>query len=339
MELISVIVPIYNVEKYLKQCIDSIIIQTYPELEIILVDDGSPDNCGILCDEYELKDNRIKVIHQDNMGLSGARNTGIYASHGAYLCFIDSDDLVTPDYCQVLYDLLKDNDYDFSVCGTCRFQDGYDPNPVNASLEGNTLESKEFLKEQLNKRSEFGVWNKLYRRSIFSKMKFAVGRLNEDVIWSGDLSINTTKCIEIKSQHYCYRQRSNGIVSNQSQKCSLDFLYAGNYLVKISECYYPEILEECLYYVANYPWSFIDKIYVERSFIENYLFLSCLQKILRNHRKSYKEIKSFSKIQLYRMNVFSISKILYGINAYFRLIRVYYCRIIQKDPYESGHGI
>lgn len=339
MELISVIIPVYKVEKYLRQCVDSILAQTYSELEIILVDDGSPDNCGIICDEYALKDKRIKVIHQENMGLSAARNTGIDASHGDYLCFIDSDDVVTPEYCQVLYDLLKNNDYDFSVCGTCRFEDGFEPLPTMINLENKVWKSNEFLKEQLNKRSEFGVWNKLYRRSVFSKMRFAEGRLNEDVIWSGDLAINTTNCIQTKSQHYCYRQRDNGIVGKQSKKCSLDFLYAGNYLIKISESLYPEILEDCLYYAASYPWTFIDKIYVECSFKENYLFLTYLQKMLRNYRTSYKEMPRFSKIQRYRMNLFSISKILYGINAYLRLIRVYFYRLICKDPYKNGHGI
>ena len=339
MKLISVIIPVYNVEKYLKKCIDSVIAQTYSNLESILVDDGSSDNCGTVCDEYALKDKRISVIHQENMGLSAARNAGINASSGDYLCFIDSDDLVTPEYCQVLYDLLKDNDCDFSVCGTCRFQDGDEPNPIISNLDSEEWNSKAFLKEQLNKRSEFGVWNKLYCREIFSKMRFAEGRLNEDVIWSGDLAINTTKCIETKSQYYLYRQRENGIVGNQLKKGSTDFLYAGSYLIKIAQSLYPDILEDCLYYSINYPWSFIDRIYVQRAFKENDVFLKELQKILRNNWYLYKEIKSFSKTKIHRMRVFSISKILYGVNAYSRLIRVYFFRLINKNPYENEHGI
>ena len=339
MELISVIIPVYKVEKYLRQCIESIISQTYTNLEIILVDDGSPDSCGDICDEYALNDSRIKVIHQENKGLSGARNTGIDASQGDYLCFVDSDDLVTPNYCQVLYDLLKNNEYDFSVCGTYRFEDGDKPEPKTIDSKCKIWKNKEFLKEQINKNSEFGVWNKLYRRSVFSKMRFAEGRLNEDVIWSADLAVNTTNCIETKSQHYCYRQRNSGIVGKQSEKGSVDFLYAGDYLIKTVKYLCPEILDDCLYYTISYPWLFIDKIYVKCKFKENYLFLNYMQEILRKYKNEYKEVHQFPKIQRYRMNIFSRSKILYGINAYIRLARVYFYKLIHRDPYKNGHGI
>lgn len=339
MELISVIIPVYKVEKYLRQCIESIISQTYTNLEIILVDDGSPDSCGDICDEYALNDSRIKVIHQENKGLSGARNTGIDASQGDYLCFVDSDDLVTPNYCQVLYDLLKNNEYDFSVCGTYRFEDGDKPEPKTVDSKCKIWKNKEFLKEQINKNSEFGVWNKLYRRSVFSKMRFAEGRLNEDVIWSADLAINTTNCIETKSQHYCYRQRNDGIVGKQSEKASVDFLYAGDYLIKTVKLLYPEILDDCLYYAISYPWTFIDRIYVRHNFSENYLFLDNLQKMLRRYKGSYEEIQYFSEIQRYRMSVFAKSRVFYGINVYLRLIRMYCYRLINKDPYKNEHWV
>ena len=107
-DLISIIVPIYNVEKYIKKCIDSIINQTYTNLEIILVDDGSPDNCGKICDKYKEKDDRIKVIHKKNGGLSDARNAGIDIATGEYITFIDSDDYVAENYIEVLYNLCKE---------------------------------------------------------------------------------------------------------------------------------------------------------------------------------------------------------------------------------------
>ena len=339
MPKISIIVPVYKVEKYIEQCIESILNQTFKDFELILVDDGSPDKCPEICDKYALKDERIKVIHQKNRGLSAARNTGIDVSSGDYLCFIDSDDLIASEYCQQLYNLLENNDYDFSVCGMYRFRDEYESFPRVFNLESKVWNSNEFLKEQLNRRSEFGACNKLYRRSIFSKIRFVEGRLNEDVIWSGDLSINTMKCIETKSQYYCYRQRSNGIVGKQSKKGSLDFLYASNYLINISQTFHPDMIEDCLYYSLSYTWNFIDKIYVQCSFRDNYLYLVTLQKMLRKYRNLYKEMEQFSKIQKYRMNLFSSSKILYGLNAYLRLIRVYLFRIIHKGPYKNNHGI
>lgn len=339
LDLISVIIPVYNVEKYLKQCIYSIINQTYSNLEIILVDDGSPDNCGVICDEFALKDKRIKVIHQENRGLSGARNSGIDAAKGEYICFVDSDDFVGQDYCKILYELLKDTNYDFSVCGVCRFNDGEDPIITVKNRESTVWENKQFLRQQLDKKSEFGIWNKLYRRNLFNKIRFANGRLNEDVIWSGDLAINTKNCIETKAQQYFYRQRKDGIVGKQSERCSLDFLYAGNYLIEIADKLYPELIEKCLYYTISYAWLFVDRIYVNTTFKQDYLFLKTLQKILKKYEKENKKIQLFEGIQEYRMKIFSHSVLLYGLNAYLRLLRVYCYRIVSQDPYKSGHGI
>lgn len=114
MPEISVIVPVYKVEKYLADCVQSLMEQTFQDIEIILVDDGSPDRCGVLCDKLAEKDSRIRVIHQSNQGLSCARNSGVKAAIGRYICFVDSDDLVAPDYCQVLLELLEKTDYDFA---------------------------------------------------------------------------------------------------------------------------------------------------------------------------------------------------------------------------------
>ena len=116
-DLISVIIPVYNVEKFIDRCINSLINQTYKNLEIILVDDGSPDNCPGLCDDWAKKDNRIKVVHKQNGGLSDARNAGLERSTGDYIMFVDSDDFVDETICEVLLNDLKNNDADFSMCG------------------------------------------------------------------------------------------------------------------------------------------------------------------------------------------------------------------------------
>ena len=115
-QLVSIIVPIYNVEKYIKECIDSIINQTYKNLEIILVDDGSPDCCPKICDEYSKKDKRIKVIHKENGGLSSARNAGLDVAKGEYVSFIDSDDVVDEKFIETLYNLCIENNCDISEC-------------------------------------------------------------------------------------------------------------------------------------------------------------------------------------------------------------------------------
>lgn len=339
MPEISIIVPVYKVEKYINTCVDSLLRQTFRDIEIILVDDGSPDNCPQICDDYKLVDDRIKVLHKINGGLSSARNAGIVIARGKYICFIDSDDYVTEDYCQVLYDLLDGTDYDYSVCGTCRFIDGDVPKPNN-TVDISSHSNFEFLGLQLNKKTEFGVWNKLYRRELFTKIHFADGKIHEDVIWSADLANNCVNgVIENKKQCYLYRQRSGGIVAQGAEKCSPDRIYAGGYLIDIVKKNCPELLEDCLHYALNYAWSFVDRIYVNRTFKENKQFLLDLKNIINLYRDEYMNLNSYSVIKRKRMNLFSKSMILYGFNAYARLFRVYLYKVFKKDAYSDGHGI
>lgn len=340
MPEISVVVPVYRVEQYLKECINSLLEQTFSDIEIILVDDGSPDTCGDICNEYSKKDERIKVIHQENRGLSCARNVGIDASRGNYICFVDSDDYVAPQYCEVLYRLLHNTDYDFSMCGTCRFVDGERPNPKEKSNYSYVLKNTELLKEQLRKHSEFGVWNKLYKKKIFETMRFEPKRVHEDVLWSGNLARELHNGIICTDQQlYYYRQRDGGIVSLQSKKCSPDFIYAGESLIETAKLVCPELEKDCLRYTVEYPWTFVDSIYVQGKFGENREFLKQLQWILRKYAKKYEDLEDFNPILRHRMKIFAYSRKLYGINAYMRLIRVYLFHILKKDPYSDGHGI
>lgn len=339
MPEISVIVPVYKVEKYLEPCVESILRQTFENFELILVDDGSPDNCGKICDEYATKDNRVVVIHQKNQGLSCARNTGIAAAQGRFLCFVDSDDLVAPDYCEVLFERLSKSDADFSVCGVCRFQDGETPDPKDREDVGR-ISGYEFLKIQMERKSEFGVWNKLYRRELFDRMCFMPGRVNEDVIFSADLMRNCRKGAVISGRELLfYRQREGGIVSSQSVRGSTDRIYAGAYLLEaVLECC-PALTDLALKYAISYPWSFIDPIYVKRKFADNQTFLEEVQSFLRKYLNLYRERAVFAKTVTGRMELFAKSRLLYGFNAYGRLIRVYIYRLIGKDAYADGHGI
>ena len=178
--LISVIVPIYKVEKYLHKCIDSILAQTYTNLEIILVDDGSPDNCGKICDEYAAKDSRIKVIHQPNGGLSAARNAGLDIATGDYIGFVDSDDYIAPDMYEKLYNALVKNDADMAICDYQRFGNELPYDEMSLTTEVITgLQAMEKQNTVIN--CSFVVaWSKLYKSFIFSNVRFPVGKINED---------------------------------------------------------------------------------------------------------------------------------------------------------------
>jgi len=179
---ISVIVPVYKVEPYLRKCVDSIINQTYTNLEIILVDDGSPDNCGAICDEYAAKDSRIKVIHKENGGLSDARNAGMEIMTGDYVAFVDSDDWIEPQMYQRLYELLEYYHADMAFGGVADevLQNGvvrtvktsnYGNTPY---AEGNTAAMRRYF------HGSWAAWDKLYRAELFDGIRYPVGEINED---------------------------------------------------------------------------------------------------------------------------------------------------------------
>lgn len=339
MPTISVIVPVYKVEKYLAQCIKSIQEQTFNDIEIILVDDGSPDSCGDICDFYTTKDPRIRVVHQENQGLSCARNVGIKVSTGEFVCFVDSDDYIAPDYCEVLYQMLLETDCDYSVCGVCRFDENKEPKPQQNDLQGR-YSNLVFLEMQLSKKSEFGVWNKLYRRGVVEKISFFPKKIHEDVIWSADLADNFTNGVVCSNrQLYYYRQNNNGIVKQGAKKCSPDRIFAGEYLADVLKKKGSEYYDMALKYVIEYPWMFIDSIYVHKEWKENREFLNEMQRYLRENIQEYKEKKIFSDICLSRMSVFAKSKILYAANVYARLLRVFLYRILHLDAYKDGHGV
>lgn len=180
--LISIIVPIYKVEKYLKRCVESLRAQTWENLEIILVDDGSPDGCPAICDAYAAKDGRIQVIHQKNAGLSGARNAGIDIAEGEYLAFVDSDDYIAPDFIQSMYEVLQKTGCAIAQCRFAYVQGEAFRADENQSLY---VYKGESLMEQLygpeDEATYFVVaWNKLYRRDLFSEIRYPVGRIHED---------------------------------------------------------------------------------------------------------------------------------------------------------------
>lgn len=337
--LISVIVPIYKVEKYIRCCVDSLISQTLKEIEIILVDDSSPDNCGKICDDYASKYSNIKVIHKKNEGVSVARNTGLQHSTGEFVCFVDSDDYVTPDFCETLYNLLKGNNCDFSSCRFVRFLDDEEP-VISDEKETFHWTNYKFLEQQLNHQTTFCVWNKMYRRSSIEKLRFKEGKLHEDLIWSVDLARSCTNgVVETRKQCYFYRQRQNSIMYESNLSCSPDFVYAGKHIMDIVRNNKPDLYDDSLAYTVAYPWLFVDKIYLKRTFSDNRQLLGDLRHLMKDNITGIKQSKHFSDISKSRMKLFCKSRILYGFNVYARLLRVYIYRILKKDAQSDGHGI
>ena len=221
---VSIVIPIYNVEKFLADAIESVLNQTYKNLEVILVDDGSPDNCGKICDEYALKDERIKVIHKVNGGLSAARNSGIEIATGDYIMFLDSDDLLTENACELFLNKIESENADYVI-----------GNYINCDEDGTVWEKPIFNTE---KYSEFkldikdytdsffimnsSACNKMFRREFIEKLglRFEVGLPAEDAIFTTYCFIKSTRVFYIPDIIYIYRQRNAGtsISMNCTQK-------------------------------------------------------------------------------------------------------------------------
>ncbi len=227
--LISVIVPVYNVAPYLSTCLDSILNQTYHNLEIILVASTSKDNSVEICDEYAEKDERISVIHCPPNGLSDGRNRGIEAAHGEYLSFIDSDDFIAPEFIQTLYDIIVEYGCDIAQGGYLRVPETQNtiPESVNSSSEYSITTYT--YKEILMKMNSYGTyivmtWNKLYHRSLFSEIRFPVGKLHEDVATSYKLFYSAKKIGSFLKPMYFYRQVSTSIMGQPYSLKRLDAL-------------------------------------------------------------------------------------------------------------------
>lgn len=185
---ISVIVPIYNVESYLSDCLESIIAQTYTDLEIILVDDGSPDRCGRICEEFAEKDERITVLHKENGGVSSARNAGIDIAGGEYIAFVDSDDTLRPDMYRTLYELIVSAGADLAVCNnTITTREGKRVQQDYKAFEGRVFSGREAVGLCFKRKISVTPWDKLYRRELFSKLRFPQKRVFEDYILAPEL--------------------------------------------------------------------------------------------------------------------------------------------------------
>ena len=237
-ETISVIVPVYKVEEYLSACIDSILGQTHRDFQLILVDDGSPDRCGEICEEYAAKDSRIVVIHQENGGLSAARNAGIdwvFAnSESQWLNFIDSDDLVSPVYLETLYKYAVENDADITVTGGDFFADEQELEKASDKvISVRNATGRECCVELMSDDNFFLniAWGKLFRRKVFEGLRYPVGRIHEDEALAPILMYRARRVTIVRSWLYWYRQRESSIVHSVFSEKNFDLVWAcSNYI-------------------------------------------------------------------------------------------------------------
>lgn len=222
MPKISVIVPIYKVEKYLKKCVDSILSQSFTDFELILVDDGSPDNCPQMCDDFAKQDKRIRVIHKENGGLSDARNAGIdwafENSDSEWFAFVDSDDWLHTDYLKKLYDACTQNDADICMCDFERVdENGKTVEKPHSFPDGVYSDKEDFFGILCSEWRTVVAWNKLYRRSVFDNIRYDFGKIHEDEFIIHKLLAESNRICYLPEPLYYYVMRGGSIMSFEKE--------------------------------------------------------------------------------------------------------------------------
>lgn len=229
MNKVSIIVPVYNVEKYLKECIESIINQTYRDLEIILVDDGSTDGCPRICDQYEHQDNRIIVIHKKNGGLSDARNAGMAVMTGDHVLFVDSDDYVSVDMVDCMLQAALKHSADIVECDFIKTRLNGASSDVFQREKETTIchySAEQALESLMQNELKQMVWNKLYTARSIEGLLFEVGRINEDEFWTYQVFGRVSRLVRIQRELYYYRQQPESIMGISYSIRRLDGLIA-----------------------------------------------------------------------------------------------------------------
>lgn len=293
--LVSVIIPVYNVELFLRTCIDSIVAQTYSNLEIILVDDGSPDKCPEICNEYAKRDERVKVIHQKNGGLSAARNAGIDIARGEYLTFIDGDDFVVSNYIELLYKGIVEFDADISIASFYSFVNENELNVLCNELPFAEITKEECFKRYGSLKAELSMpfisaCNKIYRKDLFDSIRFPVGKLYEDAFITYKLLDKAKKIVIAPIQLYFYRLNPQSILGQSFREKNLEmveafrsgmdyFYHKGE--VAIAEMFLPPLLMREIYCW----WG--AKIILKNKDLS--------KKVLDTYRKDCKKIKIMKK--------------------------------------------
>ena len=229
MAEVSIIVPVYQVENYIRQCVDSILAQTFTDFELILVDDGSKDQSGKICDEYVLIDERVKVIHQTNSGAATARNSGMNQAVGNYFMFVDSDDYIAPTMLECLHKTILNEKADMVVCNCLYFFESDEKKDFCTNMKLETLSGMEIFYNRKNERN-YGiwtvVWNKLIKKEIVQKVKFRSGKYYEDEFWANDIYRMDIKVVTIPDCLYYYRQHDDSTMKKKNIKKNFDIIEA-----------------------------------------------------------------------------------------------------------------
>lgn len=309
-ELISIIVPVYNVENYLRKCVDSIICQTYKRIEIILVDDGSTDSSGAICDNYLERDDRIVVYHKKNGGLSSARNYGIERAHGKYIGFVDSDDYIDYDMYELLFNLIRDNNADLSMCRNIDvYNDTYKKDNKGDSCL--VVDSEDAIKYVLEAEiASVSAVNKLYKRELFDNIKYPENKIFEDAFVIVELLDCCETVVITTQQKYYYVHRTDSITTKGFNDRNLDVIQAYEKNYSIIEKKYPSLIETAEMRLCWAYFTVLDKLIYDNS-KKNKITLQLTISYLRKRIPLILKNPQFSKARKLSAVALSISPWLY----------------------------
>lgn len=309
-KLVSIIVPIYNSEKYLHECVDSIILQTYRELEIILVDDGSLDSSGKICDEYAHRDRRVKVIHKTNGGVSSARNVGIDAAHGEYIMFVDSDDKITSICIEKMILVMEEENLDIVSAGSLNSNSEKYFVDEHMSWDGDNA-----VKQSLSDHPfTFSIWAKLYQRDIIGETRYCDNiKINEDALFLFEIFCKRPKVVNIKDKVYFYRHNLDSASNAKYSEKFEDILMVSQRKYEIVEELFPDLLYLADNMMLKARMNLL-KILCTRTWRKKKELESELIRYIKKNAKSY--ISNQSKhddqwVKIIKFNLYYVYKLAY----------------------------
>lgn len=275
IDKISIVVPVYNAEKFLSRCVSSILGQTYKNIEVILVDDGSKDSSLEICRYFSSLDNRVKVFHQDNAGAGAARNLGIAQATGNYVGFVDADDWIDSEMYQYLYDLMTQYDADMTICEHIRCKDENEAKDILTKIAKNKVEIAEYNRDSYVKKYmkigsqtiEYYPWNKLYKRSLLVNEQYPIDCTTEDVVGTYKAVLKAKKIIYSSKVGYLYFYNQESVSSSFLPEKGIDMLPAWDEVVALSEPF-PQYLEWAKINRARIDFNFLFQISTSRNYPE-----------------------------------------------------------------------
>ena len=259
---ISVIVPVYKVEEYLDRCVQSILDQSFDNLEVILIDDGSPDRCPAMCDEWAKRDSRITVLHQKNGGASSARNAGLRVAQGKYIGFVDSDDWIEPGMYGSMYELITTNDADMVICEMQRKEKKNKSMAEKVELWDQKKCLDHFFRVN-GEEDTHCIWNRLIKKEMLKDFSFIEGKMNEDVHACYCFAVRCKKAVYTNATYYHYTFNVNGVTNNRFTIKKMDLLYVWDKVRKLVANEIREYLQVCDRNIERARFTLLAKMYFD----------------------------------------------------------------------------